>query len=36
MVIEIPQWKVKASIARNTTFDGNQDKILAQFCVKNG
>ena len=23
VVIEIPEWKYKASLARNTTFDGN-------------
>ena len=23
VIIEIPEWKYKASLARNTTFDGN-------------
>ena len=36
MIIELPQWKFKASIATITTFDGNQDIIFAHFWVKNG
>ena len=31
MVIEILKWKFKASIARNTTFEGDQNEIFAQF-----
>ena len=33
MVIEIPQLKFKASIATNTTLDGNWDKMFAYFWV---
>ena len=36
MIIELPQWKFKASIATTTTFDGNQDILFAHFWVKNG
>ena len=36
MVIETPQWTFKASIAKSTTFDGNEDKSLAHFGGKNG
>ena len=34
VVIEIPEWKLKTKIARNTIFEGNYDKILAPFRSK--
>ena len=34
VVIEIPVWKLKAELARNTIFEGNQDKIFAHFESK--
>ena len=36
MVTEIPERKLKANIARNTTFDGRQENICTHFWVKNG
>ena len=35
MVIEIPEWKFKTIIVRNSTFHGNYEKIISYFCVKN-
>ena len=34
MVIEIPEWKLKTKIARNTIFEGNYDNILARLRSK--
>ena len=34
MVIEIPDWKFKANIARNTIFEGNYDEIFVNFGSK--
>ena len=34
MVIKIPEWKLKAKLARNTVFEGNQDEIFAHFVSK--
>ena len=34
MVIEIPEWKYQAKIARNTTFDRNQKKIFCPFWAR--
>ena len=34
MVIEIPEWKLKAKLARNAIFEGNYDKMLAHFGLK--
>ena len=34
VVIEIPEWKLKTMLARNTTFEGNYDKIFAHFGSK--
>ena len=34
MVIEIPEWKFKVKLARNTIFEGNQDEIFAHFGSK--
>ena len=31
VVIEIPEWKLKIKLARNTIFQGNYDKIFAHF-----
>ena len=33
VVIEMPQWKLKTELARNTIFEGNYDKL--KFCVRN-
>ena len=33
-VIEIPEWKLKKKLARNTIFEGNQDKVFAHFVSK--
>ena len=35
VVIKIPEWKLKAKLARNTIFEGNRDEIFWSFCVKN-
>ena len=32
--IEIPEWKLKAKLARNTIYEGNWDEIFAQFGSK--
>ena len=34
VVIEIPEWRLKTKIARNTIFEGNYDKTLAHFRSK--
>ena len=34
MVIEIPEWKLKTKLARNTIFEGNYDKLFAHFGSK--
>ena len=34
VVIEIPEWKLKTSLARNTAFQGNHGKIFARFGSK--
>ena len=31
VVIEIPGWKLKAKLATNTIFEGNQVKMFAHF-----
>ena len=31
VVIEIPEWKLKIKLARNTIFQGNYDKSFAHF-----
>ena len=33
-VIEIPDWKLKTKLTRNTIFEGHYDKILARFGSK--
>ena len=32
--IEIPEWKLKAKLARSSIFEGNWDKIFAHFGSK--
>ena len=32
--IEIPEWKLKAKLARNTIYEGDWDEIFAQFGSK--
>ena len=34
VVIEMPEWKFKTEIARNTIFEGNYDKMFACFGSK--
>ena len=34
VVIEIPEWKFKTKLARNTIFEGNYDKIFARSGSK--
>ena len=34
LVIEIPEWKLKAKLARNTIFKVNQDNIFGHFRSK--
>ena len=34
VVIEIPEWKLKTKLARNTISEGNQDKYFAYFESK--
>ena len=31
---EIPEWKLKTILARNTIFEGNKDNIFAHFGSK--
>ena len=31
VVIEKPEWKLKAKLARNTIFEGNYDTIFVHF-----
>ena len=31
MVIKLTEWEFKSNIARNTTFEGDQDQIFAHF-----
>ena len=34
VVVEIPEWKLKAKVARSTIFEGNYDKSFAHFGSK--
>ena len=34
VVIEMPEWKLKTKLARNTIFEGNYDKLFACFVSK--
>ena len=34
VIVELPEWKLKTKLARNTIFEGNYDNIFARFRSK--